>query len=154
MTRERGMSHGYFQKEIWKGLLLPQLPSIVQLCVYLLNLPKIIWTALIYTNLRLLYTSDFLLSASYNKKTLWKWLINIQECGPSGKATGEVLSVPNIYVNFNHIMGNSRNNDVTAGIHRLNCKSVWFTRTACCSVSVGSAFRSVSVGTENSKPKN
>lgn len=51
-------------------------------------------------------------------------------------------------------MSNSRNNDVTAGTNRLNCKSFDPQETACCSVnSVGSAFRSVLVGTENSKPK-
>lgn len=49
--------------------------------------------------------------------------MNIQECGLSGKVTGgKTLKIPNIYVNFNHIMNNSRNNDETVGTNPLNCK--------------------------------
>lgn len=48
--------------------------------------------------------------------------MNIQECGLSGKATGKGLSVPNVYVNFNHIIWNSRNNGETTGTNPLNCE--------------------------------
>lgn len=51
-------------------------------------------------------------------------------------------------------MGNSRNNDVTAGTNLELQKRLIHKQQPCCSAnSVDSEFRSVWVETENSKPK-
>lgn len=69
MTREGEVTYGYFpERETEKATLAPTAFWSSAMNLLIKSSEDYMNTALIYTNLRLLYISDFLFSVSYNKK--------------------------------------------------------------------------------------